>query len=300
MSSTITGNGRWLRGTALACAVLALAGASRAQSLWTQPTSGDPAPVQSAGVRPELLKDVALDQNLNRSIPLDLTFRDEKGNTVALRSFFGEKPVILTLVYYNCPMLCTQVLNSLAHSLKEMPLELGKDYQVVSVSIDPTERPVLAEAKRQLYIGMYARPGVEQGWHFLTGDAPQIKALAAAAGFRYAYDSTTGQFAHPSGIMVLTPDGRLARYFYGIKYPPRDLRFGLEEASAGKIGSPVDQILLYCYHYDPATGKYGILISRVLQIAGVITMLGLALLITIFLRREHGGLAGHEAQVRTR
>jgi protein SCO1 len=300
MSSTITCNGRWLRGTALACAVLAMATALHAQSLWTQPTSGDPAPMQSAGVRPELLKDVALDQKLNDSIPLDLTFRDEKGDTVALRSFFGEKPVILTLVYYNCPMLCTQVLNSLAHSLKEVPLELGKDYQVVTVSIDPTERPVLAEAKRQLYVGMYARPGVEQGWHFLTGDAPQIKALAAAAGFRYAYDSSTGQFAHPSGIMVLTPDGKLARYFYGIKYPPRDLRFGLEEASAGKIGSPVDQILLYCYHYDPATGKYGILISRVLQIAGLITMLGLALLITIFLRREHGGMTGHEAQVRTR
>jgi protein SCO1/2 len=142
---------------------------------------------------------------------------------------------------------------------------------------------------------MYARPGVEQGWHFLTGDAPQIKALAAAVGFHYAYDSTTGQFAHPSGIMVLTPDGRLARYFYGIKYPARDLRFGLEEASAGKIGSPVDQILLYCYHYDPATGKYGILISRVLQIAGLITLLGLALLVAILLRREHGDLTGHEA-----
>jgi protein SCO1/2 len=168
------------------------------------------------------------------------------------------------------------------------------------VSIDPAEKPVIAEAKRQLYVGMYARPGVEQGWHFLTGDAPQIKALAAAVGFHYAYDSTTGQFAHPSGIMVLTPDGRLARYFYGIKYPPRDLRFGLEEASAGKIGSPVDQILLYCYHYDPATGKYGILISRVLQIAGLITLLGLALLVAILLRRERGhrngaDFAGHEA-----
>ncbi|MGC1686748.1 MAG: SCO family protein [Candidatus Acidiferrales bacterium] len=310
MIEKIGNSTRAFQGAVIVCGLLAFAGASQAQSLWTQQTGSDSAPVQSAGVRPELLRDVALDQKLNDSIPLDLTFRDEKGRTVGLRSFFGQKPVILTLVYYQCPMLCTQVLNSLAHSLKEVPLELGKDFQVVTVSIDPAENTVMAETKRQLYVGMYARPGVEQGWHFLTGDAPQIKALAAVVGFHFAYDSTTKQFAHPSGIMVLTPDGRLARYFYGIKYPPRDLRFGLEEASAGKIGSPVDQILLYCYHYDPATGKYGILISRVLQIAGLVTMLALALLIAILLRRERGnpnghglrggGLAGHGAQVRTR
>ncbi len=278
-----------------ACVGAATSDAAHAQSLWTQQTGSDSAPVQSAGVRPELLKDVAFDQKLNTAIPLDLKFRDEKGNAVELGEFFGQKPVILTLVYYQCPMLCTQVLNSLAYSLKEVPLELGKDFEVVTVSIDPTERPVLAEAKRQLYVGIYARPGVEQGWHFLTGDEPQIKALAAAVGFHYAYDKTSGQFAHPSGIMVLTPDGRLARYFYGIEYPPRDLRFGLEEASAGKIGSPVDQILLYCYHYDPATGKYGLLISRVLQGAGLITMLGIALLLIVLIRREHRHLPRHEA-----
>jgi protein SCO1/2 len=300
LSKKIGKRARPLMGALIVCGVLALAGAAHGQSLWTQQTGTDSPPVQSAGVRPELLRDVALDQKLNDSIPLDLTFHDEKGRTVALRSFFGQKPVILTLVYYQCPMLCNQVLNSLAHSLKDVPLELGKDFEVVTVSIDPAEKPVIAEAKRQLYVGLYARPGVEQGWHFLTGDAPQIKALAAAVGFHYAYDATTGQFAHPSGIMVLTPDGRLARYFYGIKYPPRDLRFGLEEASAGKIGSPVDQILLYCYHYDPATGKYGILISRVLQIAGLITLLGLALMVVILLRREHGhrngaDFARHEA-----
>jgi protein SCO1 len=300
MVERIGNRARSLMGTLIVCGLLALAGAAQAQSLWTQQTGADSWPVQSAGVRPELLRDVALDQKLNDSIPLDLTFHDEKGRTVALRSFFGQKPVILTLVYYQCPMLCTQVLNSLAHSMKELPLVLGKDFEVVTVSIDPAETTVMAETKRQLYVGMYARPGIEQGWHFLTGAAPQIKALAAAVGFHFAYDSTTGQFAHPSGIMVLTPDGRLARYFYGIKYPPRDLRFGLEEASAGKIGSPVDQILLYCYHYDPATGKYGILISRVLQIAGLITLLGLALMVAILLRREHGNrngadFAGHEA-----
>jgi protein SCO1 len=280
-----------------ACACFIASGAARAQSLWTQQTGSDAAPVQSAGVRPELLKDVAFDQKLNASIPLDLKFRDERGQTVALREFFGKKPVILTLVYYQCPMLCTQVLNSLAHSLKEIPLELGKDFEVVTVSIDPSEKPVLAEAKRQLYVGMYAHPGVESGWHFLTGDEAQIKALAAAVGFHYAYDSTSGQFAHPSGIIVLTPDGRLARYFYGIQYPPRDLRFGLEEASAGKIGSPVDQILLYCYHYDPATGKYGLIISRVMQIAGLVTVLAMGLLLAILFRRERHAFSGHEAKV---
>ncbi|HXW17380.1 MAG TPA: SCO family protein [Candidatus Acidoferrales bacterium] len=287
---------RWLPAIIFgACVGAATSAAAHAQSLWTQQTGNDPAPVQSAGVRPELLRDVAFDQKLNTAIPLDLKFRDEKGKAVELGEFFGRKPVILTLVYYQCPMLCTQVLNSLTHSLKEVPLELGKDFEVVTVSIDPTERPVLAEAKRQLYVGMYARAGVEEGWHFLTGDEPQIKALAAAVGFHYAYDKTSGQFAHPSGIMVLTPDGRLARYFYGIEYPPRDVRFGLEEASAGKIGSPVDQILLYCYHYDPATGKYGLLISRVLQGAGLITMLGIAALLMVLIKREHRHLPGHEA-----
>jgi protein SCO1/2 len=287
---------RFLIGVVFACGAFAAAsGVARAQAPWTQPVGADAAPIQSAGVRPELLRDVSFEQKLNGSIPLDLKFRDEKGRTVALSSFFGKKPVILTLVYYQCPMLCTQVLNSLAHSMKEVPLELGKDFEVVTVSIDPKEKPVLAEVKRQLFVGLYGRPGVEQGWHFLTGDEPQIKALAAAVGFHYAYDSASGQFAHPSGIMVLTPDGKIARYFYGIQYPSRDLRFGLEEASAGKIGSPVDQILLYCYHYDAATGKYGLLISRVLQAAAVLTMLGLALLLTILFRREHHGVQGHEA-----
>jgi len=281
---------------AIAAVVGVTGGIARAQALWTQSTTSDnSAPVQSAGVRPELLRDVGLDQRLNNSIPLDLTFRDEAGKPVGLRQFFNGKPVILTLVYYQCPMLCTQVLNALTRSLKEIPLQLGKDYEVVTVSIDPTERPVLAAAKHELYTGMYGRPGAAAGWHFLTGNEPQIKALASAVGFRYAYDRTTGQFAHASGIMVLTPEGKLARYFYGISYPARDLRLGLVEASEGKIGSPVDAILLYCYHYDAQTGKYGLLISHVLQAAGAITVLGLAILIAILSRREHDGLPGQHA-----
>jgi protein SCO1/2 len=255
----------------------------------------DKGPVQTAGVRPALLRDVGLDQRLGDSIPLDLTFRDEHGRPVALRQFFGQKPVILTLVYYQCPMLCTEVLNGLLRSSKELPLEIGRDFSIVTVSIDPNERSVLAEVKHELYSGLYGRPGGPQGWHFLTGEGAQIKALAQAVGFHYAYDSASGQFAHPSGIMVLTPEGKLARYFYGISYPSRDLRLGLVEASQEKIGSPIDQILLYCYHYDPATGRYGLLISRVIQAAGALTVLSLALVIAILFRRENYGLPQRSA-----
>jgi protein SCO1 len=258
-----------------------------AQTYYAQPPSGpDSSPIQSAGVRPALLRDVGLDQKLNDSVPLNLTFRNEHGQTVALSSFFGQKPVILTLVYYQCPMLCTQVLNGLTRSLKDISLNLGKDYEVVTVSIDPTDQPVLADAKHIMYAGMYGRPGAVDGWHFLTGEEPNIKALAKAVGFRYAFDRASGQYAHPSAIMVLTPDGKISRYFYGISYPSRDLRLGLIDASAGKIGTPVDAILLYCYHYDPMTGKYGLIISHVIKIAGLITVVAIALLIIILLRQE--------------
>ncbi|HLH41560.1 MAG TPA: SCO family protein [Bryobacteraceae bacterium] len=249
----------------------------------------DDRPVQTAGIKPDLLRDVGLDQKLGDTIPLDLTFRDEHGRSVPLRQFFGQRPVILTLVYYQCPMLCTEVLNGLMRSAKELPLAIGKDFSIVTLSIDPSERPVLANVKHELYTGLYGKPGAPQGWHFLTGDEPQIKALAQAVGFRYAYDSASGQFAHPSGIMLLTPQGKLARYFYGISFPARDLRLGLVEASQEKIGSPIDQILLYCYHYDPATGKYGLLISRVIQMAGALTVLSVGLLIMVLFRREHYG-----------
>jgi protein SCO1/2 len=217
---------------------------------------------------------------------------------VVLRSFFGSKPVILTLVYYTCPMLCTQVLNAVTRSAKQISLKMGDDYEIVSVSIDPSDRPVMAEAKHALYAGMYEQPGAIAGWHFLTGDEAEIKKLAAAVGFHYAYDAASKQFAHPSGIMVLTPDGRLARYFYGINYPARDLRLGLVEASAGKIGTPVDQILLYCYHYDPMTGKYGLLISHVVQISGVATVLALGIFVAILFRYERRKFPGAGGDLR--
>jgi protein SCO1/2 len=273
----------WLSSLALAAATfLSLAPGSAAQ------LASDP--MQSVGVRPELLKQVGIDQKLNQSIPLNLAFRDENGQSVQLAQFFGQKPVILTLVYYNCPMLCTQVLNGVESGLKELSTDIGKQFEVVTVSIDPTESHVLAKVKQEMYVGMYGRPGAAEGWHFLTGDEPQIKQLADAVGFRYAYDPDTKQFAHASAIMLLTPEGRVSRYFYGIQYPSRDLRLGLVEASAGKIGSPVDQVLLFCYHYDPATGKYGLLISHVIQAGGALTVLILGIAILILFRGEHYAL----------
>lgn len=254
-----------------------------------------PGPIQDIGVRPQLLKEVGVDQKLNGSVPLSLTFRDETGRPVELGQYFAGKPVVLSLVYYGCPMLCTQVLNGIERSLRGLSLDLGKDYEAVTVSIDPSERPVLAAAKHELYTGMYGRAGGAQGWHFLTGDEPEIEALAKAVGFRYAYDAESKQFAHASVIMILTPEGRISKYFYGISYSSRELRLGLVDASEGRIGTPVDAVLLFCYHYDPETGKYGVIISRVLQIAAGITILVLGGLILVLSRREHYGLPGSRA-----
>jgi protein SCO1/2 len=276
----------WWMGAALASALLAQPLTTAAQ--FTDPTQG-------IGVRPELLKEVGVDQKLNDQIPLNLAFRDEHGNRVELAQFFGSKPVILTLVYYNCPMLCTQVLNGLDRSLQTLPMEIGKDFNVVTVSIDPTDRPVIAEAKQAMYAGMYRRPGAQYGWHFLTGDEPQIKQLADSVGFRYAYDSDSKQYAHASAIMLLTPDGKISRYFYGVSYPERDMRLGLVEASQGKIGTPVDQVLLFCYHYDPHTGKYGLLISRMIQLGGLATVLIGGVFLIFLFRGEHYALPGRRA-----
>jgi protein SCO1 len=269
-------------GAILASALAAVPSIASAQSF------GDPMnPTQNLGVHPDLLKQVSIDQKLGSTIPLDLTFRDEHGRTVELGQYFGSKPVILTLVYYTCPMLCTQVLNGLDRSLENIPPTIGKDFNVVTVSIDPSDKPVMAETKQELYTGMYERRGAAQGWHFLTGDEPQIKSLADAVGFHYAYDPDSKQFAHPAAIMLLTPEGRLSRYFYGVTYPERDLRLGLEEASSGKIGSPIDAALLYCYHYDPHTGKYGLLISRVLQLSAALTVVLGGIGLFVLFRGEH-------------
>jgi protein SCO1/2 len=273
-----------------------LIAASIALALLSAPAQAQlQAPVQDIGVRPELLKDVGVDQKLNQSVPLNLTFRDEHGKPVQLTQYFGQKPVILSLVYYNCPMLCTQVLNGLESSLRLIPMDIGKQFDVLTVSIDPTERPVLAEAKQALYTGLYGRANAAQGWHFLTGDQQQIRQLANAVGFRYAYDPGSKQFAHASAIMLLTPEGKISRYFYGIQFSSRDLRLGLVEASEGKIGTPVDQMLLFCYHYDPSTGKYGLLISRLIQAAGAVTVLAIGSLILVLYRKERYALPARRA-----
>jgi len=241
---------------------------------------------QNQNTRPKLLQDVGIDQKLNAQIPLQLTFRDETGKTVQLGDYFGQKPVILALVYYECPMLCTQVLNGLLTSLKGMPLDVGKQFNVVTVSFNPNEKPGLAMNKKRVYVGLYGRPGAPEGWHFLTGDEGPIHQLADSVGFHYAYDNAADQYAHATAIMVLTPQGKISRYFYGIDYPSSDLRLSLVEASNNKIGSPVDQILLFCYHYDPTTGKYGLVIANVLRAAAAVTALVLGTIMFLLFRRE--------------
>lgn len=255
--------------------------------------------VQNPGGKPEVLKNVGLDQKLNTQIPLDLTFRDEHGANVRLGQLLQGKPAILTMVYYRCPMLCTEVLNGTLNSLKEVPLDIGKDFNVITVSIDPSEKPPLADAKQVMYVGLYGRRGATNGWHFLTGDEAQIQKLAASVGFRFVYDKESSQFAHASGIMILTPQGRISRCFYGIAYPPRDLRLALVEASEGKIGSTADAILLFCYHYDPITGKYAVTVLNLVRVAGAISVIAIALMIFIFLRREKYAVVDGHAHRKT-
>src|SRR5258708_16673618 len=223
---------------------------------------------------PSALRDVGIDQKLDQQLPLDLVFRDENGQPVKLGQYFGNKPVVLSLVYYDCPMLCTQVLNGMVTSFRVLPFQMSKDFDVVTISFDPRETPSLATSKKKVYVGYLPQTmqgNGSSGWHFLTGDEVNIKQIADAVGFRYRYDEATRQFAHASAIMIATPQGKLSRYFYGIDYPARDLRLGLIESAHNQIGSPVDQLLLYCYHYDPATGRYGAAVMRVMRVARVAT-----------------------------
>ncbi len=245
--------------------------------------AGGPRP---SGV-PPVLQNVGIDQKLNSQVPLDATFTDEQGRAVQLSEFFGKgKPVVLSLVYFNCPMLCTQVLNGMAGSFKGLGFQLGEQFEVVTVSFDARDTHELAAEKKQLYLRRLGQGNAAAaGWHFLVGDEQNIKRLADAVGFRFAFDPSTNQFAHASGIMVLTPDARVARYFYGIEYAPRDLRLGLIEASENRIGSPVDQVLLYCYHYDPATGRYA-LVFRFYQAAAGLSVVAIVALLVILKRRE--------------
>ncbi|HJU93844.1 MAG TPA: SCO family protein [Pyrinomonadaceae bacterium] len=252
-----------------------------------RPAHGNPA----TGL-PKALQEVRIEQKLDQQLPLDLVFRDESGQQVQLGKFFGSKPVVLSLVYYDCPMLCTQVLNGMVTSFRVLPFQIGKEFDVVTVSFDPRETSALATAKKKVYVDYLPekmRAGAQSGWHFLTGDQANIDKLTEAVGFHYRYDEATKQFAHGSAIMLTTPHGKLSRYFYGIDYAPRDLRLGLMESSTSRIGSPVEQLLLYCYKYDPATGKYGAAVMRVMRVAGVITLIGM-LAMLLFLKPRNTGV----------
>ncbi len=272
---------------AIAAAIVILIVAPATAQMTGAPTAGyRSAPGVPSMTMPTALREIGFDQNIDQKLPLDATFRDETGKTVTLGSFYGQRPVLLAFIYYECPMLCTQVLNAMTATISMMSLDAGKDFELVLVGIDPRETPAQAAAKKTEYLHRYKRPGAEAGWHFLTGDDPEIKRVAKAAGFRYAWDEQTQQYAHPTGIIVTTPDGRLARYLFGIEYGPRDLNLSLVEASQGKVGSFADQLLLFCYHYDPMTGKYGIYVMRTLRVAGVATVLLIGTFIVVMVRRE--------------
>jgi protein SCO1 len=239
-----------------------------------------------ANVRPPYLQNVGIDQHLDGQVPPELTFVDDTGRTVKLGDYFGKKPLILNLVYYNCTMLCGEELAGLTGALKAVKFDIGNQFDIVTVSFNPQETPALAAAKKTDYVARYGRPGAASGWHFLTGSAESINALAKAVGFQYQYDPDTKQYAHATAIMVLTPEGHISRYFYGVEFAPKDLRLGLVEASQKKIGNPVDEVLLYCYHYNPATGKYGAVVSNMLRVGGAATILLLGGLLFILFRIE--------------
>ncbi len=252
------------------------------------PKTYDPNQSVTSNGLPPILDKVGIEQKLNAQIPLDAELKNEDGKTVKLGEYFGKnRPVILALVYYECPMLCNEVLNGLTGSLKGISFDAGKDFDVVAVSFDAREndKPDLAKNKKASYLARYERDGAENGWHFLTGTQEELDKITNAVGFNYKYDETTNQFAHAGGIIVLTPDGRVSRYFYGIDYAPKDLKFGLMDSAEGKIGNPAEKLYLYCFHYDPASGKYGLTILRVMRLMAVATVLGLVGMIFVFWKR---------------
>jgi protein SCO1/2 len=235
---------------------------------------------------PTLLRDVGLDQRLGEQVALDAVFHDEAGQAIRLGDYFGAKPVVLVLSYFQCPRLCPLVLDGLTKTLKTLAFSIGEQFQVIMVSIDARDTPAMATAKKNRYVQQYGRPGAADGWHFLTGASAEIGRLARSVGFRYTYDASADQFVHAAGMMIVTPQGKLARFFYGLDYPSRAVRLGLVEAAANTIGSPVDRLLLFCYHYDSSTGKYSLVIMNVVRLAGAATVLGMGALMGILFYRE--------------
>jgi len=239
-----------------------------------------------ANTRPPRLENVGIEQHLDAQVPQDLTFRDETGKTVKLGDYFGHKPLILNLVYFNCTMLCGEALAGLSSAMRLVKFDVGNEFDVITVSFDPRETPEMAAAKKIDYVKRYGRPNAASGWHFLTGQPESINALTKVVGFQYQYVAKSNQFAHATAIMVLTPQGRISRYLYGVDFPQKDLRMGLVEASQGKIGNAVDAVLLYCYHYDPETGKYGAMVSNILRLAAATTILVMGIFLFILWRLD--------------
>ena len=239
-----------------------------------------------ANTRPPRLENVGIEQHLDAQVPPDLIFRDDIGKAVKLGDYFGQKPLILNLVYYNCTMLCGEALAGLSSAMRLIKFDVGNEFDVITISFDPRETPEMAASKKKDYIGRYGRANAAAGWHFLTGPPESVNALAKAVGFQYQYDAKTNQYAHATAIMVLTPQGRISRYFYGVDFPPKDLRMGLVEASQGKIGNAVDAVLLYCYHYNPDTGKYGAMVANILRLAAAATVLIMGIFLFILWRLD--------------
>jgi protein SCO1/2 len=289
--TTVPGNGR-LRASlpiaiTLVAAWLALPATSHAQYSGVPANGVMSKGGQPAGIAPADLAKIAFDQKLDARLPLDLPFRDETGRAVRLGDYFGHgRPVILTLIYFDCPLLCPRVIDGVAGAMKGMSLEPGRDYDLLTVSFNPRDTRSGAIVKKKQAIEWYGHPEASSSWHFLTGDQAAIELLTRTVGFHYVYSASTGQYAHPTGLMVATPDGRIAKYLFGIEFSPRDLRLALVTASEGRIGTPVDRILLYCYHYDPAAGKYGLVVMNTIRLGGVVTVVLLGSFITLTLRRE--------------
>ncbi len=259
------------------------------------PSQGQYRPPPNPGERqatdqPAIFREIGVDQKLDNQVPMDVPFLDENGKEITLADYAGERPIILNLVYYGCPMLCGQVLNGLTRSLKmlkDVPMLPGKEFEIVTLSFDPRETPELALEKKTNYLKDYDQVGAEEHWHWLTGTEDNIKQVTDSVGFRYAWDEKQQQFAHASVVFLLTPEGKVSRYFFGIEYSPKDMRLGLTEASDGKIGGPVEKILLLCYHYDATLGKYSMLVMRLIQVGGLLTLFALGTFMFIMLRRDY-------------
>jgi len=273
-------------------AVVAFTAATAAAQMTGGPSAGYKREAgMSSSTMPAPLREIGFDQNIGRQLPLNADVVDENGTAGPIGRFFGARPVVLVFAYYTCPMLCSQVVNGLASAVNVLSLQPGRDFDVLVVSFDPRDTAATATAKKAQYLERYTNARAAAASHFLTGSPASIAGLTKAAGFRYAWDEQTQQFAHPTGVIVVTPDGRMARYLFGIEYGPRDLRLALVEASAGKVGTAADTLLLYCFHYDPMTGRYGLVVMRLMRVAGASTALALGAFVVVMLRRERRGQA---------